>query len=221
MKRVLMAGVAVAVMAGCGGAPQEGATPAADATTPGAAATGGTTPSAQQGIADMAKGMQQVAQGLQQLQQKAAKPVDFEQLMTVLNDVDGWTRSEPRGEQMNMPVSFSSAEARYRKDQSQVYVKVQDSALSQLLMAPYAMFLKSGFEERSSDGFKRSAEFNGNPGFEEWDSRSNSGEVTVIVAERFIITGRGTSVDNLDVVKGVVRALGLSKLPALAAAAPK
>jgi hypothetical protein len=168
----------------------------------------------------MAKGMQQVAQGLQQLQQGAAKPVDFEQLITVLNDVDGWTRSEPRGEQMNMPVSYSTAEARYRKDDAQVYVKVQDSALSQLLIAPYSMFLKSGYSERSSDGFKRSMEFEGSPGFEEWNSRSGNGEVTVLVAQRFIVSARGTRVADLDAVKGVLRQIGLSKLPQMASAAP-
>ena len=224
MRRLVAASVAMALMSACGGgSPESGATPPA-ATGGGAAQSpaAGTPPagSAAQGISDMAKGMQEVAKGFQQLQ-GSAKPVDFEQLITVLNEVDGWKRSEPRGEQMNMPVSFSTAEARYQRDESQVYVKVQDSALSQLLMAPYSMFLRSGFEERSSDGYKRASAFDGNPGFEEWNSRNNSGEVTVIVGQRFIVTGRGTRVENLDVVKGVVRSLGLSKLPAIAAAAPK
>lgn len=167
----------------------------------------------------MAKGMEQMAQGFQQLTQGSAKPVDFEQLITVLNDVDGWERSEPRGEQMNMPVSYSTAEARYQKGESQVYVQIQDSALSQLLIAPFSMFLRSGFEERSSDGYKRYAEFNGYPGLEEWKTRQNNGEVTVIVDKRFIVTARGTDVDSLDPVKGVLRSLGLNKLPGMAAAA--
>lgn len=225
MTRVCAVGVMLVGLAACGGGSESGgaaSTSQPGAGAPAAQATGGATAPAGSpaaGIAEMAKGMEQVAQGFQQMAQNTAKPVDFEQLVTVLNEVDGWERSEPRGEQMNMPISFSKADARYRKGESQVAVEIQDSALSQLLMAPFSMFLRSGFEERSSDGYKRYVELGGRPGFEEWNSSQNNGEITIIVDKRFIVTARGTDVANLDPVKAILGSIGLNKLSGLAAAA--
>ena len=170
---------------------------------------------AQGSSAEMAAGLQQMAQGFQQMAQGAAKPVDFEQLKSALPEVSGWTRTSPRGEQTNMPVAISRAEARYTKDQSRVTLEIVDTALSQLLIAPVSMFLASGYSERSDDGFKRSAKIGGQPGFEEWNHDDKRGEVTAVVANRFIVKGRGHQVDSLDTVRGVVEAVDLGKLATL------
>ncbi len=131
----------------------------------------------------MAAGLQKMAQGFQQMAQGAAKPVDFEQLKSALPEVGGWTRANPRGEQVNMPVAISRAEARYTKDNSRVELEIVDTALSQLLLAPVSMFLGSGYSERSDDGFKRAAKIGGQPGFEEWNTDNKRGEVTAVVGE--------------------------------------
>ena len=138
---------------------------------------------AQGSSAQMAAGLQQMAQGFQQMAQGAAKPVDFEQLKSALPEVSGWTRSNARGEQVNMPVAISRAEARYTKDNSRVELEIVDTALSQLLLAPMSMFLGSGYSERSDDGFKRAAKVGGQPGFEEWNTDDKRGEVTAVVGE--------------------------------------
>ena len=170
---------------------------------------------AQGSSAQMAAGLQQMAQGFQQMAQGAAKPVDFEQLKGALPEVSGWTMSDARGEQVNMPVAISRAEARYTKDNSRVELEIVDTALSQLLLAPMSMFLGSGYSERSDDGFKRAAKVGGQPGFEEWNTNDKRGEVTAVVANRFIVKGTGHQVDNLETVKTVVEAVDLGKLAAL------
>ena len=133
--------------------------------------------------AQMAAGLQQMAQGFQQMAQGATKPVDFEQLKSALPEVGGWTRSNARGEQVNMPVAISRAEARYQKDNSRVELEIVDTALSQLLLAPMSMFLGSGYSERSDEGFKRAAKIGGQPGLEEWNAEIKRGEVTAVVGE--------------------------------------
>jgi Ni/Co efflux regulator RcnB len=170
---------------------------------------------AQGSSAEMAAGLQQMAQGFQQMAQGTAKPVDFEQLKGVLPEVNGWTRTNPRGEQVNMPVAISRAEARYTKDNSRVELEIVDTALSQLLLAPVSMFLGSGYSERSDDGFKRAAKVGGQPGFEEWNNDDKRGEVTAVIANRFIVKGTGHQVESLDTVRGVVEAVDLGKLGSL------
>jgi hypothetical protein len=170
---------------------------------------------AQGSSANMAAGLQQMAQGFQQMAQGTGKPVDFEQLKGAIPEVSGWTRSNPRGEQVNMPVAISRAEARYTKDNSRIELEIVDTALSQLLIAPMSMFLASGYSERSDDGFKRSAKIGGQPGFEEWNAGDKRGEVTAVVASRFIVKGTGHDVDNLETVRGLVEAVDLGKLATL------
>ena len=170
---------------------------------------------AQGSSAQMAAGLQQMAQGFQQMAQGTAKPVDFEQLKSALPEVSGWSRTNPRGEQVNMPVAISRAEARYTKDKSRVELEIVDTALSQLLIAPVSMFLTSGYSERSDDGFKRSAKIGGQPGFEEWRNDDKRGEVTAVVANRFIVKCTGHQVESLDTVRGVVESVDLGKLATL------
>jgi X-X-X-Leu-X-X-Gly heptad repeat protein len=163
----------------------------------------------------MAQGLAQMAQGFQQMAQGSAKAVDFELLVAELPTLDGWTRSEPRGEQRDAPLATSRAEAVYRKDDSRIEVEIVDTALNQLVLAPISMFTAMGFSERSSDGFKRSTKIGTYPAFEEWNIRSKRGEVTAIVGNRYIVTAKGDDVADLDPVKKAVEAVNLSKLAAI------
>jgi X-X-X-Leu-X-X-Gly heptad repeat protein len=171
--------------------------------------------SAQNSSEQMAEGLQQMAKGFQQMAQGSAKAVDFEQLKALLPSVDGWTMSEARGEQVNVPVAISRAEARYRRDSSQVDLEIMDTALSQLLLAPMSMFLGSGYSERSDDGFKRAATIGGQPGMEDWNTRSKRGEITTVVGNRFIVKATGHDVDSLDPVRQLVEAVDMGKLAAI------
>jgi hypothetical protein len=162
--------------------------------------------------AQMAQGFEAMAKGFQQMSQSQASPVDFEVLEALLPDVPGWTKGTPKGEQMNQPVKYSRARVQYDKGDASIDLEISDSALNQLLLAPMSMFLASGFSERSSEGFKRSAQVGGYPGFEEWRNAGKDGEVTVVVANRFIVKADGTNVASLDEVKGVVTAVNLAKL---------
>jgi uncharacterized phage infection (PIP) family protein YhgE len=173
---------------------------------------------AQNSSQQMANGLQAMAQGFQQMAQgsgAAAKSVDYEQLKALLPDVGGWTKTNPKGEEMSMPVSYSRAEAQYSKDPSHIDLEITDTALSQLLLAPMSIFLNSGFSERSDEGFKRATKVANQPGYEEWNVDSKRGEVTAVVNGRFVVHATGNDVDSIDPVRKVVESVDLSKLAAL------
>ena len=65
---------------------------------------------------------------------KAVEPVSFRELQTVLPEVSGWEREEPKGEKMTLPVPFSQTETRYKKGDASVEMKIVDSGFSQLLL---------------------------------------------------------------------------------------
>jgi hypothetical protein len=168
-----------------------------------------------EGAKQAARGLQQMAQGFQQMAQGAATPVDFEQLKTFLPEIEGWTRSDLLGRRMNMPVPMSHAEARYRKGESSITIDITDSALNQLVLAPMSMFLATGYEERSDTGYRKATTIGGYPGFEYWEKNDRQAEVTAVVANRFVVVGKGRDVTGTEAVRTAVEAVNLGKLAGL------
>lgn len=192
-------------LAACGGA----STTTTDATP--------TPQTPQQAAQTVAQAGQQAAQAMQQAaaQNQNATAVDFEKLVELIPEVSGWTRSKPRGQQVSMGVSVSNAKARYEKGDSSIDLEITDTSFSQLVLAPWTMMMGLGWAERSSDGYRKAQAVNGQPGFESWENEPKNGEVTVLVANRFLVNAKGRSVDNIEAVRAVVQAVDFSKLAAL------
>ena len=219
-RRLLIGGLVLVTSAACGGSQKATETKPADAKQAagsqqpagGAAAAPGqaqASPGSQQAL----QGLQQLAQGLQQMSKNTAKPVDFEQLQALLPDIAGWTRSDVHGEQQTaMGMSQSNARAKYTKGDSTIQIEITDSTMNQLLLAPMAMFLVTGFEEKSSDGYKKAVQVGGYPGFEEWEKNAKHGQTTAVVANRFIVAADAHSIDSPDIARKAVEAVNLSKL---------
>jgi hypothetical protein len=193
---VLMAGI------GCGGGQS----------TPSTSSSGGQAAPASSAAPQAAPGA--AAPG-QQVAQSQAKPVDFELLKGLLPEMSGWTRTRPRGEQLTAPFAISNAKAHYTMGASTMDIEITDSALNQMIFAPFAMFMASGYEERSDDGYKKAGTIAGSPGFESWEKDAQRGEVTVIVANRFVVQAKGRRVPSVDPVKKAVETIDLAKLATL------
>jgi hypothetical protein len=200
-------------------APQAEQTPAAPGAQA-AQAAAQTAQAAQQGSQQLAAGLQQLAQGLTQMAQKdangkAVEAVDFEKLVALLPAPAGWTKSKPTGKQVTAVISTSNAEASYTKGPMNVRLEITDSAFSQLLLAPLSMMLAAGYSERSSDGYKKSLSMSGSPAYEEWSNDTKNGEVTALVANRFIVSAKGSSLDSIDSLRGILNQVDLNKLAAM------
>lgn len=178
--------------------------------------------SAQSGSASAAEGMEAFAKAMQAAAGAAAgndgKPVDpvsFQQLETALPEIAGWQREQPRGERMTMPVPFSQSEATYTNGEAQVEVTIVDSAFSQLLVAPWAMFMTAGYAKETSEGYEKSVNVSGNPGFEKWNSDDKDGELNLVVAKRFLVTIEGNNINDAKVLHDFASKLDTGKLAGL------
>jgi hypothetical protein len=181
----------------------------------GSAATAQGAAGAAQGMDAFAKAMQAAAAAAAGGDGKPVDPVSFQQLQTVLPDVAGWEREKPTGEKMTIPVPFSQAETTYKNGDAEVQVKIVDSAFSQLLVAPWAMFLSSGYEKHTSDGYEKSVNVSGNPGFEKWNSDDKDGELNLVVAKRFLVTIEGNHIADANVLHDFASKLDTGKLAGL------
>ena len=174
---------------------------------------------AQGGAQGIAAGLQAMAQGLGRAATgpdgKPIQPVDFEKLIALLPDAPGWSKDKPKGgNQSGMGFSFANAETDYRKGDSHIHLEITDGALNGLFSLPFSMMLASGYNERTSEGFKRATTVNGSPAYEEWTNDSKRGEVGVFVANRFLVSGKGSGFDNIEAIRSFVSQVDFGKLAA-------
>lgn len=221
MKRMLIVGtLMLAVTAACGKSEQQkqaeataaAAQQMADGAKKMAEGAQGAAEGAQQGMAQMMQGLQQMAQGAQGA---GTQPVDYEKLKELIPELSGWERSDVKGQQTSMGISVSMAEAHYTKGESSLKLEITDTSFSKLVLAPFMMFARAGFSERSDDGYKKGITLAGYPGFETWEKGSKHGEVNLLVADRFIVNADGRDVENTEPAKQLAQAIDLKKLSTL------
>ena len=176
---------------------------------------------ATQGAQDMAKGFEAMAKGLAAAAGggadgvKPVDPVSFRELQTVMPEISGWERKNPTGERMTAPFNFSQASATYTNGDARVEEKIMDSGFNQMLFAPFSMFMVAGYEKETQDGFERSVNIGGNPGFEKWDKGTKNGELTVVVNKRFLVQVEGHDIADEKVLHNILDKTDLAKLSSL------
>ncbi|MGC4080697.1 MAG: hypothetical protein QM736_00895 [Vicinamibacterales bacterium] len=170
----------------------------------------------EKGAEAMAKGFEAMAKGLAgaggDSDVKPVDPVSFRDLQTVIPEVSGWERGKPTGERMTAPFAFSQASVTFKKGDAEIEQKVMDSGFNQLLFAPFSMMMVAGYEKETEDGFERSVNINGNPGWEKWDKGTKNGELSVVVGKRFLVQLEGHGIDDVNVLRSVLDRTDVKKL---------
>lgn len=215
MKRVVITALALAVLtAGCGKSEEEQrAEEAAKAAEETAQSAEKAAESAAKGLEEMAKGLEQIASGgSATVDGKKIEPVRFQDLIALLPQLDGWEQEKPTGERMTSPFPTANAKARYTKGEASIEVEIVDSAFNQLLLAPIAMFLQSGYSTESTSGYEKSVQVNGQPGWEKWNIDSKNGEVNALVNKRFLVSIEGHDIDDAKVLQDVASKMDFGKL---------
>jgi hypothetical protein len=175
------------------------------------------TASGAQAATDMAKAMQGMAAAMSGTgpDGKPVDPVAFQTLQTHLPKMAGWEMGEPDGRRMTMPVPFSQIEADYRKGDARVEVTIVDTGFAQMLIAPWSMMLATGFSQETSDGYEKATTVNGNPAIEKWNTRSDNGELNILVGKRFMVTLDGRDLANIQELHAFASAMDLNAIAGL------
>lgn len=171
---------------------------------------------AAKGMADVATAMQGMAAALGGGggggDGKPVDPVATDTLKGMLPQVSGWEMGEPRTERMTSPLAYSQVETEYKKGEAEIEVKVVDTGFAQMLIAPWTMFMASGFSRETSDGYEKSTTVAGNPGFEKWDKDSKHGELNVFVGKRFLVTIEGRDLADTKALHEIASHMDFGKI---------
>jgi len=223
--QVLVCTIVSVTLASCGGSPEqrkaEEVKKAADQMEKSAGSMAKGADGLAKGAEGMAKGFEDLAKGLSAMaaggdpNAKPVEPLSIDNLKSVLPELAGWERGKPTGERMTSPVNYAEAEVRFSKGDSRVTAKVVDSALNQMLVAPFAMFLAVGYEKETERGYEKGVKVGEYPGWEKWDSESKDGELNAIVNKRFIVQVEGQQIENVKILQSVMNSMDLKKLAGL------
>ncbi len=158
----------------------------------------------------MSKGMTSSAN------RKPVPPVSFRVLIEYLPQrVDGMKAAAPKGETSTMGEwQYSSAETRYRSEDGNKSAKVGlfDYAHIPMLYAPFQMMMNLNMSKESTEGYERSTKVGNFPAHEKWTSAGEENEVTVLVADRFMVTTttRGLGEDSAKKIAESIDLKGLA-----------
>lgn len=144
---------------------------------------------------------------------KPVPPIDYKKLKDALPQVSGWTREEPRGEMATFGQwSYSIASADYGKGGARVECKIHDYAYISALTASYMMMFSTNFSRESDEGYEKSVNVGGNPGFEKWEKKNRSADLTLWVGKRLIVVIEGDDVDDPSVLRDFAGAIDYGKI---------
>jgi hypothetical protein len=170
---------------------------------------------------EAAKGLEEMARGFEALAgggdpgPAAADPVSFRELQVLFPDLDGWQKGTPTGEQMNVPMRFSQATVTYTRGDATIDATIVDSAMNQLVLAPYSAFLMTGFERDTGSGHEKSVTVAGHPGWERWDREALDGELNALVNKRFLVQFEGNGISDTKVLHQLAERTDFRKLASL------
>lgn len=149
---------------------------------------------------------------------QAAEAVDFRELKELLpEDLSGMKRSSAEGEKTSaMGFTISKAEARYEGDNDagvQITITDVGAMAGVAAMATYA-WAAGTIDRETESSYEKSVTIKGYKGYEQYDRQSNSGEVQVLVAGRFVVEVDGTNIP-MDGIKAALEKLDLGKLESM------
>lgn len=147
---------------------------------------------------------------------KKVNPVDFRELKALLPEAVGnLKRTNIEGEKVAaMGMNISNANADYSDDEnaSSIDLKITDlgsvSGLSG--MAAYGWYMVD-IDKEDDNGYEKTITYKGNKGYEKYDNEGKYGELSILVAKRFIVEANGNSV-SMDQMKAAVDLIDFGKL---------
>jgi hypothetical protein len=169
------------------------------------------------GLAEAAKGLEDMAKAFQGAgaDGKVVPPINFKALQAFFPELDGWTRGKPTGEKVSFGIQISNAQVDYTKGDARIIMEITDSTFNQAFLAPFSMMLSSGYERETSSGYEKSARVAGMPGWAKWDRERKHGEVSALVAKRFLVEIDGRGIDGPEPLHALADKANLTGLEGL------
>lgn len=168
------------------------------------------------GASSEPKNLEEAMNEVQKAMQGGGEPkevVNFRELKELLPEsLAGMPRTSHTGEKAGaMGFTMSTASAEYSEGDKELKVTIVDVAGAAAAMMGMAAWATVEVDRETDDGYERSTTIEGYKGYEKYDGKSKSGQVNVIVGNRFIVTVDGRNVSEKELADAIGK-IGLKKL---------
>ena len=163
---------------------------------------------------DMEKAAKEMAKAMEGLASGEKLPVvDPKKMKALLPEtLMGMKRTEYESESVGAGgFQISSAKAAYEKDGGKIRINIADTGGAGIAMMGMAAWASISIDKENQDGYERTGEIDGYKSFERYDRTGKNGELSVLVAKRFIVSVNGDNVAEDD-LKKAVRSIDLDDL---------
>ena len=110
---------------------------------------------------------------------------------------------------------MTRGQAVYYSRGSVVLVEVTDSVTDSGILAGLVASLTSGDKGKSGGGQSQSMTIGSTPGVESWNASTTEGQITLLVAKRFVVSITGRGMNDVSVLRDFASKLDTTKLAAL------
>lgn len=157
--------------------------------------------------------LQNMAKEAEKMSKEGPKEVVDAKLLKELlpADADGLPRKEASSEKTGaMGFNISTAEGRYKNDDSSIEINIVDVAGTGALMGMAAWSMME-MDKETEDGYEKTTKYKDHKAFEKYNNKNKDGEMAVIVANRFVVTVKGNNVE-MSKIKATLDDIDLEKL---------
>ncbi len=135
-------------------------------------------------------------------------------LNDVLPEVSGWKiDGKPYFEKSKFgAMETSTIDANYVNGEKNVHVKITDTGTAASMLSFLKMAISMHISNETSDGYERVIELKGFKGIEKYNKNDKTGEITLLVNDRFIVEVSGSEGVSIDTLKEFLSKTKLSDL---------
>ncbi len=171
---------------------------------------------AQEGLQQGMKELENLAKNMQNGQGEVKQPVNFRELKALLpGKVAGMDQSDLEGQTSGtMGFTISQASADYRTDDKSIEISILDAGGMPAAVMGMAAWSMATIDKETSKGYEKTGTFDGYKSYEKFDNDGKNGQISLLVANRFIVNVEGDRVDMGD-LKSAVKQIDLKKLSKL------
>ena len=128
-------------------------------------------------------------------------------------DADGLTRKEASSEKTAaMGFGISTAQARYEGGQGEsIKIVITDVAGMGVALMGMAAWSMASIDKETDTGYEKTTGYKDHKAYEKYDNTGKNGEISVLVANRYIVQVEGDNV-SMDKIKAVLSDIDLDKL---------
>jgi uncharacterized lipoprotein NlpE involved in copper resistance len=147
---------------------------------------------------------------------KKVNPVDFRDLKSLLPEQIGTLkRTNASGEKSSaMGINISKADADYREEQGNKRIDIEITDLGSVTglsaFAAYGWYMAE-IDKETDDGYEKTFTYKGNKGYEKYNNKYQNGDISVLVAKRFVVEINGDNV-SMDEMKAALDMIDIGKL---------